>query len=308
MRLDCDIVILLQLCQLNSILVPQLSYMKPFVTFLLSFLVLTLFSNAQSRDFTQWLKKRTVEGKEITMLRVPELEFPSTILGHISEAQNMLKNLPNYYNARYTGRDIYKEIETYCQNIERNDPTFPVHYYRKEMNAFKELKIEMDQKVLAKKKADEEKEFFARLKSKFAWINRDSLSVRTKPDAKGTSIGKIHRLSYINAYEIEDQLDWVQIDFGDHNGYVQRKDIALTWEELALTREDSTHLLKGADFNFNPTAAYAAQLKKAAAEEERSLRVANVAPRRKYYSGPKGGCYFINSKGNKQYVDHSYCN
>jgi len=29
---------------------------------------------------------------------------------------------------------------------------------------------------------------------------------------------------------------------------------------------------------------------------------------RTYYSGPKGGCYYINSAGKKTYVDHSYCN
>lgn len=29
----------------------------------------------------------------------------------------------------------------------------------------------------------------------------------------------------------------------------------------------------------------------------------------KYYKdGPKGGCYYINSNGNKTYVDRSYCN
>jgi membrane-bound ClpP family serine protease len=27
-----------------------------------------------------------------------------------------------------------------------------------------------------------------------------------------------------------------------------------------------------------------------------------------YIRGPRGGCYYINSKGNKVYVDHSYCN
>lgn len=29
----------------------------------------------------------------------------------------------------------------------------------------------------------------------------------------------------------------------------------------------------------------------------------------KYYKdGPRGGCYYINSNGNKTYVDRSYCN
>ena len=29
---------------------------------------------------------------------------------------------------------------------------------------------------------------------------------------------------------------------------------------------------------------------------------------RTYYRGPRGGCYYINSKGNKSYVDRSLCN
>lgn len=29
---------------------------------------------------------------------------------------------------------------------------------------------------------------------------------------------------------------------------------------------------------------------------------------RKYYLGPRGGCYYINSNGNKTYVDRSLCN
>lgn len=29
---------------------------------------------------------------------------------------------------------------------------------------------------------------------------------------------------------------------------------------------------------------------------------------RRYFRGPRGGCYYINSNGNKTYVDRSYCN
>lgn len=29
---------------------------------------------------------------------------------------------------------------------------------------------------------------------------------------------------------------------------------------------------------------------------------------RTYYTGPRGGCYYINKNGNKTYVDHSFCN
>lgn len=34
---------------------------------------------------------------------------------------------------------------------------------------------------------------------------------------------------------------------------------------------------------------------------------APVDPSRSYQSGPRGGCYYINSTGNKIYVDHFFC-
>ena len=33
----------------------------------------------------------------------------------------------------------------------------------------------------------------------------------------------------------------------------------------------------------------------------------NSGSARTYLKGPKGGCYYLNSSGNKTYVDHSYC-
>lgn len=282
--------------------------MKPLITLLIPALLLTVTTSGQTPDFTQWLKKKTVDGKEMTVLRAPELKFSSKILGHISIAQMELDRLPNYYNQSisYAGVDLYRDIEKSCVNIEKEDPTYPVHYYRDEMKAFRELKEEMTQKALAKKKEKEEAEFFTRLKADYAWISGDSINVRTRPDAKSPGIGKIFRCSYIRAYELDNNPDWVQIVFGDHNGYVLRDDVAADWDELEPSSEDSARLLSQSHY-FKPTAAYTAQLKKAAAEEARVLRVANAAPRRKYYTGPRGGCYYINSSGNKQYVDHSYC-
>lgn len=34
----------------------------------------------------------------------------------------------------------------------------------------------------------------------------------------------------------------------------------------------------------------------------------NSSTSRKYITGPRGGCYYINSNGNKVYVDRSLCN
>lgn len=293
----------------------QLPHMKPLLAILIAALLLTVSASAQTHDFTQWVKKKTVDGKEIIVLRVPETEFGSNILGLIGEAENDLDRLTYLYKGSYApfgGSNVYDDIERYCVRIEKEDPTYPVHYYRDEMKAFKALREEMDQKALAKKKAAEDKAFFEQLKSNYAWISGDTLNVRTKPDTKAPTIGKLLRLSYIKAYQVENNEDWVEVNFGEHSGYVLRDYVAIDWEELAPSHEDSARLVTGQQYHFIPTAAYTAQLKKAAAEEEReearAMRAAESAPRRKYYRGPRGGCYFIDSKGNKQYVDHSYCN
>jgi hypothetical protein len=293
----------------NAIFALQPLNMKPLLSILFPVLLLTISTTGQTHNVTEWIKKKTIDGKEITMLRVPDTQFGAKLVGFISDAQYLLGKLPDYYNlsSSYDRVDLYGNIERDCQSIEKEDPLFPVQYYRDEMKAFRDLKEEMALKALAQKKADEDKAFFTRLKSDYAWISGDSLNVRTKPDAKSPSIGKILRLSYIRAYEVDNQTDWAEINFGEHSGYVLREHVAADWEELAPSHEDSAKLENGQHYYFTPTAAYTAQLKRAAAEEERAMRAANAAPARKYYRGPRGGCYYINAKGNKQYVDHSYC-
>jgi hypothetical protein len=38
-----------------------------------------------------------------------------------------------------------------------------------------------------------------------------------------------------------------------------------------------------------------------------SYEVSKCSPSRLYYSGPKGGCYYINKNGNKTYVSKTCC-
>lgn len=39
-----------------------------------------------------------------------------------------------------------------------------------------------------------------------------------------------------------------------------------------------------------------------------SVTNSGSSSQRKYYTGPKGGCYYYSSSGKKVYVDRSYCN
>ncbi|AIY12613.1 hypothetical protein [Cellulophaga baltica] len=39
-----------------------------------------------------------------------------------------------------------------------------------------------------------------------------------------------------------------------------------------------------------------------------SYKASSYSRSKSYYRGPRGGCYYINSKGNKSYVSRSLCN
>lgn len=43
-------------------------------------------------------------------------------------------------------------------------------------------------------------------------------------------------------------------------------------------------------------------------KKKRTVAIPVTSFGREYHRGPRGGCYYINSKGKKVYVDHSYCN
>lgn len=278
----------------------------------ISTLLLLLFlgaTHAQTIDVSPWLKTKTVDGQDITILRAPDTQFGSALVGPVSFTQYSLDRLNHAFtgNSGSIDDDYYKDAEKYIAMIVAASADFPVQHYRAEIDAYKRLCVESAAKRVARQKAMEEADFFKRLKSNFAWTSSEAVTVYTKPDVKSSVLGKLGRLSYLHAYDVEHNEDWVEIKVGEHKGFVQREHIAIDWDELDPTAADSTELRRGAYYDFTASPAYAAQLKKAEAEEARELRAMNAAPRRKYYVGPKGGCYYINSHGNKQYVDHSYC-
>lgn len=285
-------------------------------------MLLALSANSQTPDYSKWLRTITIEGKSITILRVDERNFPSTILGHISGAQELLNELKDRYKKSmgYSYNPNFG-IEHSCEEIEKVDKTFPVHYYREELKAYKDAHDAIKQKEqdernaqIAQEKAEKEKEKIERLKLGNYWINHDSINVRSKPNTQSLIVGQIHRLSYVKAFEVDGKPDWAEISFGEYEGkytgFVLGKYIADDWDELAATAEDSVTLISGPNYNFAPNSANLAKARQA--EMAQQLKVAAPAKSgsrsgRKYILGPRGGCYFINSHGNKEYVDRSYC-
>jgi uncharacterized protein YgiM (DUF1202 family) len=295
--------------------------MKPSIYFLVTCILLTLFATSQTPDYSQWLKTITIDGKNITILRVDELKFPSTILGHISGAQSLLDDLKYIYKNTMGNSDNPNfGIERSCREIEKVDKTFPVHYYREELQAYRNVHDAIKQKEqdemnaqIAQEKAAEVKLKIERLKAGYYWINHDSINVRSKPNTQSLIIGQIHRLSYVKAFQVDNKPDWAEISFGEYDGkytgFILGKYVAEDWDELTLTAEDSASLISGPNYNFIPNEANLAKARQAeAAQQQRVMSASKSGSGRTYHLGPRGGCYFINAHGNKEYVDRSYCN
>jgi|GEM_PF-1354198 len=295
--------------------------MKFSIYLLVTGMLLKLSAAAQTPDYSQWLKTITIDGKSITVLRADETKFPSTIFGHISNAQSMLNDLKHIY--KNTMGDSYNPnygIEHSCEEIEKADKNFPVRYYREELKAYREVHDAIKQKAqdeinarVAQQKAEKEQLKIERLKAGYYWINHDSINVRSKPNAQAMIIGQIHRLSYVKAFQVDNKADWAEISFGEYDGkytgFVLGKYVAEDWDELRPTAEDSVSLLSGPNYNFIANQANLAKARQAeAAQQQRTSSSSRSASGKKYHLGPRGGCYFINAQGNKEYVDRSYCN
>ncbi|SMG53058.1 hypothetical protein SAMN03080602_04324 [Arenibacter troitsensis] len=83
--------------------------------------------------------------------------------------------------------------------------------------------------------------------------------------------------------------DYMKVEIGNKTGFVHR--IFLEKEVLNTNGPDLSTSIK----SVSPSTNYNSTTRK-------------TYNSRTYYRGPRGGCYYINSNGNKSYVDRSMCN
>ena len=269
---------------------------------------------SQIPDFSPYISTITIEGKELTILRVPGVKTHEK-LPYQEAVDNTQRDLDRARKllAEGTSKAGYMmehNLEMYLVFIE-HIPSFPIRYYREEAKAYEEwskllFQREWDARAARVQRAKDSVRV-EQLKEGYYWIIPDSVWVKQQPDAKAATIGRIYRLSYIKAYEVDGKPDWSEIQFGDHTGYILLDQLATDWDELELSDEETEKLKKGRYYNFIPTAAYKAKLAREKAAEEAAFERANRPPKRNYIRGPKGGCYYLDSNGKKQYVDHSFC-
>ncbi|MES1215704.1 MAG: hypothetical protein ABUT20_09310 [Bacteroidota bacterium] len=289
--------------------------MKPRTILLVAATLVSLAVFSQ-KDYTRWLVDFEISGTRLQLLRIPKDNIAVEVKGSIWQDVTMFqKHLDSCKRCYIQGRPLYgnegMEMSSYIGYIKLQDPDFPVHYYEEELKAYLDwfvvFKKQQKENQIARMKVEEDSTATAQLKDGYVWIKPAFVWVKAKPDLKSANIGKLYRLSYVKAYEVEGKPDLVELQFGENTGYISEDDLAYEWNDLLLNNDELVKMKSGRYFNFEPTTIYKAQLDKAAAEEERSYQAANATPKRNYIRGPRGGCYYINSHGNKQYVDRSLC-
>jgi hypothetical protein len=108
-----------------------------------------------------------------------------------------------------------------------------------------------------------------------------ALNVRTAPDKGAARVRTLRRGDYVQLGP-KDATGWARLySLGSSEGYVYRaSDLVRRQAPVAPTP------------------------RRAASSGGGSRRSSGG---RVYHTGPRGGCYYYNGSGNKQYVDHSYC-
>jgi hypothetical protein len=113
-----------------------------------------------------------------------------------------------------------------------------------------------------------------------------SLNVRAEPDKDAPIVRTLRRGDYVQL-GAKDANGWARVyDAGSAEGYVYRASDLVQRQAPSAERAEST---------------------RRGVYSSGGGRSRRSSGGRVYHTGPRGGCYYYNGSGNKQYVDHSYC-
>lgn len=112
-----------------------------------------------------------------------------------------------------------------------------------------------------------------------------TLNVRSTPDKDASVVRRLRHGDYVQLGP-KDANGWARLySSGSAEGYVYRE------SELVQRQAPASR---------STVSAYASS-------SVRGRNTRRSSGSRGYHTGPRGGCYYYNSSGNKQYVDRSYC-
>ncbi|MEZ5425864.1 MAG: SH3 domain-containing protein [Pyrinomonadaceae bacterium] len=120
--------------------------------------------------------------------------------------------------------------------------------------------------------------------SQTASVSVSQANIREKPSMKGKVIDVLEESTSLDV--IEQKGSWFLVKTSDLEGWMHENTIALNKDEKDSSKDDENDSSKG----------------------DKSASGKNDSGKRKYIRGPRGGCYYINSNGNKTYVSRTLCN
>ncbi|HEY4150108.1 MAG TPA: hypothetical protein VGM41_14315 [Chitinophagaceae bacterium] len=278
-----------------------------------------LYLNASAQQMTpkpSWLKDTVIAGISVQQLRVPKEEITSRWITHILFIQRDLDQ--DLKRARAWERVGFNGTSAEIMFIRNQEPSWPVEYYQKEMDAYEAYNNTIpahEQKIVDSiVKVNDEKERLAALVKGYCFISKPFIIIRETAIDGGHTMGKLYFGTYVKVEDADDGgTAYVTVPgLPGVEGIIHTSDYVDSLYKLKATDEEMSILKSRRYAKFEIDPVYAAAIKKeqqaeARREQAASRSTSRSSKRRTYITGPRGGCYYINSNGNKVYVDHSFC-
>jgi hypothetical protein len=282
-----------------------------------------------------------IGGVQVAMLRVNADRITSKAKSYIINVQN---SLDRYYAEYKKGEHISSNYEPEDIGVIRNmDPDWPADRYSNEWKAYRsydkalilrdqklrdslafekataDMKHSQELAAAVKKRADSIE--YAQRVSGYHFINKEFVSLREKPLSTSQSKGRLYKGSYVRVLGYSESSSFVKIALDGIEGFVERADLAENIDNIPANESELATFRSRHYYKYEPNYDYTEPIPKSYgatldADEQPTSRPSKAKQKitshfsrqsRTYITGPRGGCYYINSNGNKTYVDHSYC-
>ena len=278
-----------------------------------------LYLNTSAQQITpkpSWLKDTVISGIPVQQLRVPKEEITSSRAMDILSIQRDLDE--DLKRARAWEIVSFNGTLSEIMFIRNQEPSWPVEYYQKELDAYKAYNktITAHERIVGDSilKVYEENARLTALVKGYCFISKSSIIIHETAMNGGRTMGKLYFGTYVKVEDADEMgTAYVTVPgLRGVEGIIHTGDYVDSLYKLKATDEEMRMFKSRQYAKFEMDPVYAAVIKKeqqaeARREQAASRSISRSTQRRTYITGPRGGCYYINSNGNKVYVDHSFC-
>ncbi|MBS1662821.1 MAG: hypothetical protein JST68_17380 [Bacteroidetes bacterium] len=248
-----------------------------------------------------WLKDTVIAGIPIQKLRAPKAEITSSRVMDILSIQRDLDR--DLQRAKAWQVVSFNGTTSEIEFMKKQDPSWPVEYYQKELDAYAAYNntIQEHDKLEVQTKG-------------YCFISKPFVTIREGATNGGRTMGKLYLGTYIKIEDTDETgTAYVTVPgLPGVEGIIHTGDYVDSLYKLKATDQEMNTFKNRIFANFEIDPGYAIALKKEQQAQDRrgqsySRGLSRSPKNRTYITGPRGGCYYINSNGNKVYVDHSFC-